>query len=60
MTIPPNSEVLRKLDALDRQIVDLKTRLPYADGQAYYNDQRKIRELEDQRYDCLQNLQQYP
>ena len=31
---------------IEQQIKSLKIALPYADGQAYYNDKRKIEEMQ--------------
>lgn len=43
-----NQDQIRHLKA---RIADLSERLPYADGQAYYDDKRKIEKLKTELWD---------
>ncbi len=36
-----------QIESLERRIKSLKQCLPYADGQAYYNDKREIARLQE-------------
>ena len=38
-------ELLERIQHLKCRIAELRERLPYADGQAYYDDKRKIEAL---------------
>jgi len=39
-------ELLERIQHLKHRIAELRERLPYADGQAYYDDKRKIEALQ--------------
>lgn len=40
------SEIRKKIEMLERRCHSIGKYLPYADGQAYYNDKREIEEME--------------
>ena len=40
------SEIRKKIEYLERRCHSIGKYLPYADGQAYYNDKREIEEME--------------
>lgn len=46
------AEILHRIIELERQVRELEIDSQYADGQAYYDDKRKIRE----KYDELAKL----
>lgn len=59
MTATPQSKVLLKINSINSEIRTMKTLLPFADGDNYYRDKRRIKELEKERNDCLQELDAY-
>jgi len=59
MTHSLKADVLLKLDALDQRIADLRKHLPYADGQAYYNDVRESTRMEAEKRELLKDLETF-
>ena len=46
----------KRLAVIDRRLKSLRDALPFADGQAYHQDQRKIRELERERAELVRGM----